>query len=184
MVLPEPAFRTVILLVWWFALHDLECARGDGGTIRYSERTGNYRVTVFTSPTPFRAGPVDISVFVQEEATGEPAPDVQITVRLARAHSPADEISHHASAEAATNKLYHAAQFDLPGPGRWLVHIDVEGPNGPGVAEFQIDAGAPLPRWSELGWWIALPIVPIVLFLLHQIVVYRSSGRRPDTPAH
>ena len=48
-----------------------EAARGDGGTVRLSRCEGGYRITVFTAPTPFRAGPVDISVLVQDAATGE-----------------------------------------------------------------------------------------------------------------
>src|SRR5947207_4622353 len=35
-------------------------AAADGGTIRLSEQKGNYRITVFTSPTLLRAGPLDI----------------------------------------------------------------------------------------------------------------------------
>src|SRR5262249_46030011 len=34
-------------------------ARGDGGVVRLAERVGGYRVTVFTEPTPLRAGPID-----------------------------------------------------------------------------------------------------------------------------
>jgi len=40
--------------------------RADGGTLRLWERAGNYKVAVFTDPTPLRAGPVDVSVFVQD----------------------------------------------------------------------------------------------------------------------
>jgi hypothetical protein len=50
--------------------------RADGGAMRLSERAGGYRVTVFTDPTPLRAGPVDVSVFVQDADTGEPADGV------------------------------------------------------------------------------------------------------------
>ena len=46
--------------------------------MRLSERAGGYRVTVFTDPTPLRAGPVDVSVFVQDADTGEPAAGVRV----------------------------------------------------------------------------------------------------------
>ena len=50
-------------------------ARADGGTVRLSERQGEYRITVFTAPVPFRAGLVDISVLVQDAVSRTPIPD-------------------------------------------------------------------------------------------------------------
>ena len=79
---PNDAHRVIcLLLVSSFFLHPSSFLRADGGTIRLSEQKGNYRITVFTAPTPLRAGPVDISVLVQEAATGEPAPGVQVTIK-------------------------------------------------------------------------------------------------------
>ena len=71
-------------------------ARGDGGTVRLSEQRGGYQITAFTSPTPFRAGPVDISVFVQDTTSGEPVNDVRIVVRVAPIDRPEklDRTSH------------------------------------------------------------------------------------------
>ena len=57
-----------------------ETARGDGGTLRLSRSEGNYRISVFTAPTPFRAGPVDISVLVQDAITGEVMPKASVTI--------------------------------------------------------------------------------------------------------
>src|SRR5437588_9252437 len=87
-------------------------ARADGGTVCLSERAGGYQVTVFTAPTPFRAGPVDISVLVQDAAGGEPVADVSVEVALTPA-GPGEEVLRSAATRAAaTNKLFHAAQFD------------------------------------------------------------------------
>ena len=46
------------LLVSSFILQPSSFLRADGGAVRLSERQGNYRLTVFTAPTPVRAGPV------------------------------------------------------------------------------------------------------------------------------
>src|SRR5437016_191900 len=105
------------LLVSSFILHPSSFLRADGCTVRLSEKKGNYQITVFTAPTPLRAGPVDVSVLVQEAATGELAPEVQVTIKAVRRGSPGVVIHHPATTEAATNKLYHAAIFDLPEPG-------------------------------------------------------------------
>src|SRR5713226_8801439 len=87
-------------------------ATADGGTVRLSDQKGNYRITVFTAPTPLRAGPVDISVLVQDASTGEPASDVHVTIEAAWRGPPGVAIRHPATTEAATNKLYYAAIFD------------------------------------------------------------------------
>ncbi len=58
-------------------------ARSDGGTIRLAQRCGDYQITVFTSPASVRAGPVDISVLVQEVSTGEPASGARVTITIA-----------------------------------------------------------------------------------------------------
>ena len=73
-----------LLLVSSFLLHPSSFLLADGGTVRLSERQGNYRITVFTSPTPLRAGPIDLSVFVQDVTTGEPLSGVQVTIKAKR----------------------------------------------------------------------------------------------------
>src|SRR5262245_28715306 len=99
-----------------FILHPSSFLRADGGTLCLLERAGRYQVAVFTSPTPLRAGPVDVSVLVQDTATGEQVPCVQVSVRLSPRDGDGPPLEHAATAEAATNKLFHAAKFDLPAP--------------------------------------------------------------------
>src|SRR5262245_51794128 len=88
-------------------------ARADGGTVRLSQRAGGYRITVFTEPTPFRAGPVDVSVLVQDAATGDVVPGAQVTVWAAPSGRGGEAAEHPATTEAATNKLLRAALFEL-----------------------------------------------------------------------
>ena len=68
------SFKIGLALGWLLVGACGEAARGDGGTVRLSRCEGGLRITVFTAPTPFRAGPVDISVLVQDAVTGEPDP--------------------------------------------------------------------------------------------------------------
>jgi hypothetical protein len=147
-------------------------ARADGGAVRLSEMAGNYRITVFTSPTPLRAGPVDISVLVHDAATGEWAPQAQVTVRLA-ARGAEQVREFPATAEAVTNKLLKAAVFRLPDPGRRDVEIVVDGPRGPASVRFDVDVAEPIPRWLELWPWFTWPAVAVALFGIHQVLVRR-----------
>ena len=152
--------------------------RGDGGFLRLSERSGPYRVTVFTSPTPLRAGPVDFSVLVQDAATSAVLSDTQVVFRITSPGEASLDMDQQATTGAATNKLLKAAQFELPSPGTWQVNVLVGGPMGRTRIRFPINVSAAMPRWLDMAPWIALPIVPIVLFGLHEGLAPRNRRRR------
>lgn len=162
----------IALAAIWLALAiEPTNARGDGGAIRFSERRENCLITVFTAPTPLRAGPVDVSVLVQDAVTGEPLAPARVTVRVSKAGQP--ELEYPATQEAATNKLLRAAQFDLPVSGRWEIEVQIEGLHGLAVIRGQLDAAASLPPWRNLWPWIGWPALAIALFGIHQMFARR-----------
>src|SRR5262249_41046674 len=147
-------------------------AFSDGGSMRWSEEKGGYRITVFTAPTPFRAGAVDISALVQDASTGDPMTPVKVTVRMTKPGRPA--LEYPATTEAATNKLFRAAQFELPRPGRWALEVEVQASHGVAVIGGELDAAEPLPRWRELWPWFSWPAPAIALFGIHQFFARRT----------
>jgi hypothetical protein len=151
--------------------------RADGGVVRLSEKSHGWRITVFTAPTPFRAGPVDISVLVQDAETGELSPDVAVEVRLTPRARPSGAVTHRATEEEATNKMYRAAVFELPAPGWWDVEVLVTGPRGEARLAFALEAAEPPPRWTALWPWIAWPAVVVLLFGVHQLLARRRGAR-------
>jgi hypothetical protein len=163
-----------LLLLSFFIFHPSSFARADGGAVRLHERAGTYQIAVFTSPTPFRAGPVDVSVLVQDAVTGDCVPEAQVTVRLTARNS-GQVLEYPATAEAATNKLFHAAVFQLPEPGWWDVSVAVEGPHGPARIRFGVQADEPPPRWLELWPWFGWPVFAVALFGLHQVLMRRKA---------
>ena len=148
-------------------------SRADGGAVRLCERAGGYQITAFTSPTPFRAGPVDVSVLVQDAATGEYVPEARVSLCL-KAPGAGRVLEYPANTEAATNKLFRAAEFRLPEPGWWDVEVVVEGPHGPARVRFGVEADEPLPRWQELWPWFGWPVLAVVLFGLHRVLARRQ----------
>jgi hypothetical protein len=170
-------FKPILMVLLLSSLipHPSSLARADGGTVRLRQRAGGYQVAVFTLPTPFRAGPVDVSVLVQDAATGECVPAARVTVRLT-ARGTDDVLEYPATAEAATNKLFHAAVFQLPEPGWWDVEVAVEGPLGPAVVRFVVEADEPPPRWLEVWPWFAWPALAVAIFGVHRILVRRKSS--------
>lgn len=165
-----------LLLVLLLAALSPGVVHADGGTLRLSERQGSYRISVFTSPTPWRAGPVDVSVLVQDAATGDPLTDVAVTITLSSLDQPGTSFVQRATAGPATNRLLQAAEFDLPNAGRWRIDVAVEGPQRTGVSRFELEAGEPLPSWLRLAPWIGWPALVIMLFMVHQFLV-RRHGR-------
>ena len=155
-------------------------ARADGGALRLSQRQGPYRVSVFTSPTPPRAGPVDVSVFVQDAATGEPVSDVTVLVRATPRGRPGETIECAATTEAATNKLFRAAVFELPEAGPWELEVRVEGPHGPATVRLEVEAAEAAPRWRTLWPWFGWPALAVGLFVVHRRLARRRQ--RPSEP--
>ena len=166
-------FPVVCVFVSCFMLHASSVLRADGGALCLLERAGGYQVAVFTSPTPLRAGPVDISVLVQDASTGEQVPRARVVVRLKPHDGSALPLEYQATTEAATNKLFHAAKFDLPEPGRWDVEVRIDGPLGSARVRCGVEASGPLPRWLEVWPWVGWPALAILLFCVHQRLVRR-----------
>jgi hypothetical protein len=165
-----------VILGWLFLGPWCARASADGGSLRLSGKKGDYQISVFTAPTPFRAGAVDISALVQDASTGDPMTEVQVTVRMSKSGRLA--LEYPATTEAATNKLFRAAQFELPEPGRWELQVQVEGLHGLAVIGGLVEAAEPEPRWQEMWPWIGWPMLAIALFGIHQVSVKRK-GRSP-----
>ena len=165
-----------LLLFSSFIFHPSSCLMADGGSLRLRERAGGYQIAVFTSPTPFRAGPVDISVLVQDAATGECLPDARVTVRLT-ARATGDVLEYPATTEMATNRLFHATEFQLPEPGWWDVAVAVAEPHGPALVRFEIQAAEPLPRWLDLWPWFGWPALAVALFGIQRILAGKRLKR-------
>jgi hypothetical protein len=141
-----------------------------------------YRITVFTAPTPLRAGPVDISVLVQDAMTGKPVPQSSITMHLSQPGQ--QTLDYPATQEAATNKLLCAAHFELPAPGRWQMEVRVEGLRGQGTVSGELEAAEAVPRWLAMWPWFCWPALVIALFGIHQVLTRAahsgSKGRGYD----
>ena len=166
-----------VLLVALVFAQPLSVLHADGGTVRFSKQIGHYRITVFTSPIALRAGPVDVSVFIQDGATGEPVLHPRIIVRASpRDHSDAS-IVQQASTAAATNKLFQAAVFDLTQAGRWDVRISIEGLGEPIEVPLQMEVSEAASRTWALAAWISWPAAVVVLFCVHKWLVERKQRK-------
>jgi hypothetical protein len=158
----------VLVVAGWL----VSSACGDAGLVRLSEEVGKFRITVFTSPTPFRAGPVEIGVLVQDTATDRTIRDVDVSVSIAPRHRPTDETHYRVT---DTGPLIPAVNFELPTGGWWRVRVKAKGSLGEVEKSFELEADEPPPRWREMILWIALPLVPVGLYIMHQWLVRRRE---------
>ena len=149
-------------------------AHADGGTVRASQRSGDRQITVFTAPTPLRAGPVDVSVLMQDRATGETLFNDLIDIEIAPNETPSASSCYRASHAAATNKLLQAAQFDLPYAGRWLFTVKASSGGGSTTIRFEVNADDAPPTWRSLWLWFSWPFMVVAYFA----AVARSRGHR------
>jgi hypothetical protein len=155
--------------------------RADGGTLRFSRRCGDYRITLFTAPPTLTAGPVDFSVMVQTMDSESPLLDLPVTVSVYPEAHPQRRLSGTATREAATNKLFQAIQLDLPESGRWRVEVTVDSPQGIRQAQGELEISpAPASGFARAGW-IGWPAVAVVIFVIHRWLVYRQRRGQPAT---
>ncbi len=155
----------------------------DGGTLRLWDRQGRYEIAVFTAPSPFVAGPVDISVLVLDSATGEPVLDAKVVVKVAPLGRPEAAELHPATSGAATNKLFYAALFELSEPGFFMVEVVIETAKQEAQVRFQVEVANGLTRRMDLWPWICWPAPVVVLYGIHQWLVWRKTDRRSETAA-
>lgn len=150
-------------------------ARGDGGAVRIRETHGAVQVTVFTSPMPLRVGLIDVSVLVQDAATGAALTDVEIEIVVHPVDAPHRAQRCTASSERAVNKLLRAADFEVTAPGPTELEVIVESANRPRVQlRFQADVAPASPRWVAYWAWFTWPALVVALFTIRR----RFGGRR------
>ncbi|MDG2201261.1 MAG: hypothetical protein P8K80_08790 [Phycisphaerales bacterium] len=156
-------------------------AKGDGGIVRVSENAGPWRITLFSSPTPLRAGPIDLSILVQEPHTDDSVLAATVNLMLQPLDGQADSILVEATRADATNKLLYAALLDLPAPGRWQVDVAVQLGDDGGRITTTLVASDAIPPLLSLWTWLVIPVIAIALFLCNQWLV-RSRRRTTSSP--
>lgn len=173
----RPAAVVVTILPIAFLLATSTTALGDGGTVQVRETHGTTQVTVFTSPTPLRVGMIDVSVLVQDQATGATVTDAEIEVVLSPVDAPPRTFRGIASSERVVNKLLRVAEFELVESGTMHCEVVVRRPQQPDVrVGFQVDIAPAPARWVRYWPWFTWPIIPIAWFALR-----RKVSRPPRT---
>ncbi len=153
-----PTLAIVIAFTTW--------AHADSGLIRLSEVSGPWRVTVMTDPTPLRQGPVDVSVLVQDEATGRVIPDASIELSLQ--HDSGLLVLVEATTAQAEVQLMQAAKFPLPESGDWSVETIVASATNTATVQWSFTAAPPLPPFDRVWPWLLPVPLGIMLYAINR----------------
>ena len=124
-------------------------------------------------------GVVDVSALVEQPNSTDLVEDATVSVVAQPTTGSLPPTTFAATHEQATNKLFYAANVQLPTAGQWQLTIHVEGADGQGDVSFDADV-------TETGL-LNLPLsVPLLVLLPLAIVIMwlRRTGRtRAATPA-
>jgi len=150
-------------------------ASADGGLVRARAEQDGLTVTLFTDPTPLRAGPADVSVLVQN-GDRMPVLDAAITVRLASGDGVPVVASQPLSHEEASNKLLQAARVVLPAPGRWRLTAEVRRGDARATVAADVDVAPATGRAGALWPVLAVPPVAVALYAVHQTLRRRRRA--------
>jgi len=126
-----------------------------------------------------RAGPVDISVLVQDREDGQPVLDSEVSVWLRR--DGGRTVGEQATRAVAQNKLLYCTAVHLPEAGQWVLEVTVTQGEDSASVRGQVSAASPRP--FVLAYWRSLPLPPIIttLFAVHQWVKRRAARRGKAT---
>jgi hypothetical protein len=149
-------------------------AYADGAHIALRAVSGPYSVTLFTAPEPLVSGPADLSVLVEDAATG--AVLSEATAEGVLSCAGAGPVRMKLSHEAAANKLLLAANPTIAQTGSCTLVLHIGQPGSPTVSVSAVlRVGEDHRRRTVLLFALVLPVLVIVLFLVNQQVKFRRA---------
>src|SRR6266850_4776197 len=147
-------------------------ARADGGVVMCQRTSAPFIITLFSTETPLRPGPADLSVLLEQPDGRSPILDAKVFIELE--HEAGMIIRAEATRSQARNKLLYCSLINLPKSGQWKMKLHVR--RGDDNADVITDIVVAAPQPVFLSYWklIAAPPIIIGLFILNQ-----SLRRRP-----
>jgi hypothetical protein len=129
----------------------------DGGAVLFRQDAGAFIVTLFATSLPLHAGPADLSVMVQDRATGDVLLDPQVDLTFG------DE-----TVRLQPNRLMQSATVTFAHAGAWKLNLRVH--RGSETAELSTECTVePDHSRARIVWfYVLLPVAIILLFLVYQ----------------
>jgi hypothetical protein len=172
--------RLIFLLLLFLA----RTSWADGGAIQYQGDAGPFHVTVFTLPPILSAGPVDVTVLIQDRSKLDPLLDARVTLDLTAQtgsdggkaflkknawappacalNVPASLSNIPAKLNHGENRLLYGALVQVPYSGIWKLRVNIQRNFETESVEtlFKVNSPAPPP----LAYWQLFILPPIAVF--------------------
>lgn len=152
--------------------------RGDGGAIIARQSVNGLDLTVFASPVPLRAGPVDVSVLVQQGDKAILDAAVEVAWKAGSTSSPewlppCCKMDFHAEKIPAlrahsNNRFLYSAIVPMKSAGPSELVIRVSQGEREAALSCDIEVRRSTPPVLAFWPWLVLPPVAIAGFALHQ----------------
>jgi hypothetical protein len=187
--------RLIFLLLLFLA----RTSWADGGAIQFQGDAGPFHVTVFTLPPILSAGPVDVTVLIQDRSKLDPLLDALVTLDLAAQagaasdkpflrkeawtppacalNVPASLANIPAKLTHGENRLLYGALVQVPYSGIWKLKVNIQRDSESQSVETLLKVNSPAP--PPLAYWqlFILPPVAVFGFILNRMArKSRSSG--------
>lgn len=151
--------------------------RGDGGVVLWQQTSGSITVTAFTTQSPLRIGPADISFLIENNEQSRPILDARVFVALEDANGVTAR--GEATRDQARNKLLYCSVMNLvkPGPGRMKVIVTDGSEKHDLDTEVEVSGRqSPLIEHWKL---LTFPFMIAILFVFHQRLVWKKHAWPP-----
>lgn len=164
----------VMLFVVITCVTFIPVATADGGALQFTRSAGLFTITVFTTPSPLRAGPVDISLMIQSSDNQQPVLDCVANVQLRKEGS--RSIGSEATHQVSQNKLFYAASMNVTESGVWELEVTIWHGDASANVSGPITVAPSNP--VLYGYWRSLAVPPlfILLFALNQWLKRRRTA--------
>ena len=130
---------------------------------------GPFVVTLFSIPDDLVTGPADLSVGVEDAATGELVNDANVRFTLTKLDgTPTDRIVAMATEAPTGNGILKSAEISFSSAGLWHILVEVREGKKEGECSMDLTVGTAHTRTYEV-WAAAIsPPLFVSLFLIHQ----------------
>ena len=113
----RPLVAVLMLGMWATA------AYGDGGTMLLHQDAGAFTVTLFAAPRPLQVGAADLSVMVQDRASGDVLLDPIIDLTIVPETGNAMQQTVRLGKGQASDRLLQAATVHFSSAGKWRLML-------------------------------------------------------------
>jgi hypothetical protein len=147
--------------------------RADGGSVLWQRTMGAITVTAFTTQSPLRLGPADISFLAENNEQSRPILDAQVFVTFQS--ETGATMRTEATHAQARNKLLYCTLIDLPKPGHWKMTLLVV--HAAERIEFVSDLAVSEPQSALIANWkfMAFPFMVAILFIFQQGLAWKRE---------